>query len=178
MYSDKIKKVLQMRKLIPSVITVLFLFTLTSCKGTDIFGDYSLTYSYSSQCSETSDGAKAESTLSIMADSSVFAETTNELKSDDSTVELIMFTDKVNQGGLAKVTIKGKKDTVYSIKLFLSSGLSKSASLRDKTSDSDGTVSWTWRISANISNGDYPILIEENNKTVLQTRITVVSSED
>ena len=167
-----------MRKLIPTVISALFLLTFTSCKGTDIFGDYPLTYSYSSLCSETTDGAKAESSLSIMADSSVLAETTNEFKSDDGTVELIMFTDKVNQGGRAKVAIKGKKGTVYSIKLFLSSGLSKSASLRDKTSDSDGIVSWTWRISANISTGDYPILIEENNKTVLQMRITVISSED
>ena len=167
-----------MRKLIPTVISALFLLTFTSCKGTDIFGDYSLTYSYSSQYSESSDGANAESTLSVMADSSLFAETENESVPDDSAVELIMFTDKVNTGEEAKISIKGKKDTVYSIKLFLSSGLSTSSSLIDKTSDSDGTVSWTWKISANISSGDYPILIEESNKTVLQTKITVVSSED
>ena len=167
-----------MRKILSSVIVICMLFTFTSCKGPDIFGDYSLTYSYSSQVSEPSDGADAVSTSSIMSDSSLPLETENESEPDNSAVELIMFTDKVNPGEEAKIAIKGKKDTVYSIKLFLSSGLSTSASLKDKTSDSDGTVSWTWKISANISSGDYPILIEENNKTVLQTRITVVSSED
>ncbi|MGM9637937.1 MAG: hypothetical protein ACI3YK_08165 [Eubacteriales bacterium] len=78
---------------------------------------------------------------------------------------LLEFTDSVTKGSNATVTIKGKPDTVYSIKVRYSSGYSTAKGLEDQTSDSDGICSWTWRVGASTKSGSYPVTISDGTDT-------------
>lgn len=82
-----------------------------------------------------------------------------------SGIYLLEFTDSVTKGSNATVTIQGKPNTVYSIKVRYSSGYSTAKGLEEQTSDSDGICSWTWRVGASTKSGSYPITISDGTDT-------------
>ena len=71
-------------KRITLLILIISLFLLTSCKDTDVFGDYSLKYSY-------------YSVISSKNDSEIVSEI-KESAENEASIELIEFTKSVNQG--------------------------------------------------------------------------------
>lgn len=89
--------------------------------------------------------------------------------------ELIMVTKvpgEVKRGSKATLSIKGLPNTVYSIKVKYSSGYSSASGLVDTMSDDEGNCSWSWRIGAKTSPGEYDITISDGvNSYVLKFKV-------
>lgn len=74
-------------------------------------------------------------------------------------ISLVSMSNPIIKGENATVKIKGKPNTNYSIKVMYKSGSSKASGLEDKKSNSDGYVSWTWKVSKNVVGGTYEIIV-------------------
>lgn len=146
-------------KRITLLILIISLFLLTSCKDTDVFGDYSLKYSY-------------YSVISSENDSEIVSEI-KESAENEASIELIEFTKSVNQGKDATLTLKGLPNTFYEINVHYASGLSKANSLVEKQSDSSGIVSWSWKIGYKTKPGVYLINILSDGKIVFTENIEI-----
>lgn len=66
----------------------------------------------------------------------------------------------------ATVSINGQPNTEYNIKVYYSSGASTADGLESKTSDSNGDVSWTWKIGCKTNPGTYRLVIKGGNETI------------
>lgn len=86
----------------------------------------------------------------------------NDLKQENSSVEII--SKKISKGSISEIKIKGRKNTNYSIKVYLKSGVSKASGLMDKVSDDDGYVTWNFKLASNAKNGNYKIVINDGIK--------------
>ena len=65
----------------------------------------------------------------------------------------------VGRGGNATLQAKTAPNTSCSIEVDYKSGPSTAAGLVPKTSDSAGNVSWTWKVGANTTPGEWPITV-------------------
>ena len=83
-----------------------------------------------------------------------------------SNINLIGLTTPVNRGSDVTVRIKGEPNTTYDIDVIYSSGASKATGLEDKTSDSEGNVSWTFKVSSNVKPGTYEVKITDGKNSV------------
>ena len=86
----------------------------------------------------------------------------NDLKQENSSVEII--SKKISKGSISEIKIKGRKNTNYSIKVYLKSGVSKASGLMDKVSDDEGYVTWNFKLASNAKNGNYKIVINDGIK--------------
>ncbi|MFT3952743.1 MAG: DUF4236 domain-containing protein [Oscillospiraceae bacterium] len=68
-------------------------------------------------------------------------------------------------GESATLSFVGKPTTEYHITVYYASGASSAAGLDAKTSDSDGNVSWTWKIGVRTAAGTYRADVSDGNKT-------------
>lgn len=69
----------------------------------------------------------------------------------------------------ATVSITGKPNAEYSITVYYSSGASEAAGLENKTSDSNGNVSWSWKIGGKTAPGTYRIVFAGGGERSEQT---------
>ncbi len=76
-----------------------------------------------------------------------------------SNINLVSLTSPISRGSDVTVSIKGLPNTTYDIDVIYSSGESKASGLEDKTSDSEGNVSWTFKVSSNVKPGTYEVKI-------------------
>ena len=83
-----------------------------------------------------------------------------------SNINLLSLTTPVSRGSNATVSIKGLPNTTYDIDVIYSSGVSKASGLEDKTSDSEGNVSWTFKVSSNVKPGTYDVKITDGKDSV------------
>ena len=83
--------------------------------------------------------------------------------STTSNISLVSLTSPVSRGSDATVSIKGLPNTTYDIDVIYSSGESKATGLEDKTSDSNGNVSWTFKVSSNVKPGTYEVKITDGS---------------
>lgn len=79
-------------------------------------------------------------------------------------ITLVSMTEEVNAGDVATVTVMGEANKKYSITVHYSSGESVASGLESKTSSSDGTVSWSWKVGARTRAGSYKIEIRCENE--------------
>ncbi|MEE0873996.1 MAG: hypothetical protein UIH27_11125 [Ruminococcus sp.] len=70
------------------------------------------------------------------------------------------YTNYVEAGSNASVTIQGKPNTDYSIHVYYDTTESKAEGLESKTSDSDGYVTWEWKVGAKTTPGTHAITVE------------------
>lgn len=77
----------------------------------------------------------------------------------DGEIVFVEYPETVHRNQKATVTIKGKPNTEYSITVYYKSGPSSASGLEAKVSDSDGYVSWTWKVGAKTSAGTYDIVV-------------------
>ena len=71
---------------------------------------------------------------------------------------------------MATLSIKGKPNTEYSISVYYSTAASKADGLENKTSDSNGNISWTWKVGGRTNSGTHKIVIKEaNGDTTFET---------
>ena len=61
---------------------------------------------------------------------------------------------------MATLTIKGKPNTEYDIKVYYSTKQSDAKGLENKVSTSDGTVTWTWKVGSGTKPGTRSITVE------------------
>lgn len=78
-----------------------------------------------------------------------------------SNINLVGLTSPISRGSDVTVSIKGLPNTNYDIDVIYSSGESKASGLEDKTSDSEGNVSWTFKVSSNVKPGTYEVKITD-----------------
>lgn len=83
-----------------------------------------------------------------------------------SNISLVSLTYPVSRGNNATISIKGLPNTTYDIDVMYSSGASKASGLEDKTSDSEGNVSWTFKVSSNVKVGTYEVKITDGENSV------------
>jgi len=83
---------------------------------------------------------------------------------EEEKVDIVLsdITKEVNKGDIGKISIVGKKNHKYSIKVIYSSGESTAKGLEDKVSDDNGNVSWKWKVSKNVRPGTYKIIVSDN----------------
>ena len=82
-------------------------------------------------------------------------------RTTSSNINLVSLDSPVSKGSDVTVSIKGLPNTTYDIDVIYSSGASKASGLEDKTSDSEGTVSWTFKVSSNVKPGTYEVKITD-----------------
>ena len=83
-----------------------------------------------------------------------------------SNISLVSLDTPVSRGSDVTVSIKGLPNTTYDIDVIYSSGASKASGLEDKTSDSEGNVSWTFKVSSNVKPGTYEVKITDGEDSV------------
>ena len=83
-----------------------------------------------------------------------------------SNINLVSLTSPISRGSDVTVSIKGLPNTTYDIEVIYSSGESKASGLEDKTSDSEGNVSWTFKVSSNVKPGTYEVKITGGENSV------------
>ena len=81
--------------------------------------------------------------------------------STTNNISLVSLDSPVSKGSDVTVSIKGLPNTTYDIDVIYSSGASKASGLEDKTSDSAGNVSWTFKVSSNVKPGTYEVKISD-----------------
>ena len=90
----------------------------------------------------------------------------------DLNATLVSLTTPVKAGKSATIEITAEPNTEYSITVRYSSGPSSAKGLEPKLSDENGSVSWTWKVSANVKPGEYTIEIKSGN-AVYETTFVV-----
>ena len=153
-----------MKSTLSIALMLILLISLSSCKSQDIFGDYSLKYSFSSMAYDTV--SKENETISSEVE-----------PSNNNRIKIVTFNNEINPGQFVSLEINGDPNTTYSIKVTYSSGLSKSKDLCDKKSNSLGIVSWKWRVGVNTLPGEYPVVISSGEQDLIKTHIVVKSKE-
>ena len=68
-----------------------------------------------------------------------------------SGIEIIEYTDVIGRGEYASIEIKGRPNTDYTCEVRYKTQMSTAKGLGKKTSDSEGYVSWSWKVSTNTS---------------------------
>ena len=105
---------------------------------------------------------------SVSAKQSAVAATKNTATPEpvQASIELTSLTSPISHGNNATISIKGKPNTEYNITVEYKSGPSTAAGLGEKTSDSSGHVSWTWKVGTRTTPGSWPITISGGGQSV------------
>lgn len=92
---------------------------------------------------------------------SILSSTSSTSSSDEKnqSIVVVSLTSPIVRGQDAKITVKGKPDVEYIIKVIYKSGPSKAKGLEPKTSELNGMVTWTWKVSAQTTAGSWSIEI-------------------
>lgn len=86
------------------------------------------------------------------------------------TLALVSVTDPAVPGSPMTITVKGKANTVYSIKVTLPSGnVSEATAFHDATSDVDGNATWNWTPPSNIKTGAASVVVTGGDETLTFT---------
>jgi micrococcal nuclease len=72
-------------------------------------------------------------------------------------------------GQYASVTVKTKPGAQGAIEVDYNSGPSTAQGLYPKTADSNGNISWTWKVGTRTAPGTYPVIITVNGSTITKT---------
>lgn len=81
----------------------------------------------------------------------------------NGTLTVVSFTDTVEKGSSATLTVKGAPETEFSIKVKYSSGYSSAAGLESRFSDKNGLVSWTWKVASQTKAGVYSVTVSDGD---------------
>lgn len=84
-------------------------------------------------------------------------------KTDD--IVFLSYPEYANRNEKVHVKIKGEPYTEYNVTVSYSSGVSTAEGLYSKTSDSEGYVTWSWKVGGRTSFGRYPITVSGGGST-------------
>ena len=74
-------------------------------------------------------------------------------------IDFTNYTNYVDAGSIASVTIQGAPNTEYSIHVYYDSSESKADGLEAKTSDANGLITWEWKVGTNTAKGEHSIAV-------------------
>lgn len=80
-------------------------------------------------------------------------------------VEIVSVTSPAARNGTAKLKAKVTPGATASITVHYKSGPSTAAGLDDKQADSEGNVSWSWKVGGNTTLGVWPITVSCEGST-------------
>jgi hypothetical protein len=66
----------------------------------------------------------------------------------------------------ATVIVKGLPNTEYSITVIYKSGESVAEGLENKISNSDGTISWTWKIGSRTTHMTHHLIVSDGENSL------------
>lgn len=92
------------------------------------------------------------------------AKTDPPVEEDNYNLVVTNWTNTVEAGSDASLTIQGKPNTQYSIAVFYHSGASDAEGLEPKTSDENGIVTWNWKVGARTAKDTYDITVSGDGK--------------
>lgn len=92
--------------------------------------------------------------------------TTQETQTSSEKLKVLYVTSPVGRNEKASLTIQGKPNTEYSISVFYSTAASTADGLENKVSDSNGKVTWTWKVGGRTKAGSHDITISGGGETV------------
>lgn len=90
-------------------------------------------------------------------------------KTDDESnnkLSIVSYTEVVENGAEATLTAKGSPEKEYDITVYYSSGPSSSKDLDPKIANSEGNITWTWKVGSQTKPGTYKIVIEGNEEKI------------
>lgn len=140
----------------------------TTTEATEETADTATTEAISETVATDTGKATSSETASpeTTASETTASETAGTVESREPTgISLDYLTTPIKINAKATVRIKGKPDTEYKISVFYSSAASTAKGLEAKISDSDGMVSWTWKVGARTKEGDFKIVISGGGET-------------
>ena len=126
---------------------------------------------------ETTVTTEAQETTIIETTEETTVEPTTEEPTEKETeepatpIQLISFPNQVNPGEMASVTIQGKPNTKYDISVYYSTTASEAEGLEDKFSDSNGYVTWEWKVGVNTTPGERKFKVIGGGSVLEQTFI-------
>jgi micrococcal nuclease len=91
-------------------------------------------------------------------------------------VVLASRTSPVSPGSMASITVKTAPGAVCTITVTYMSGPSRAQGLEPKEADTDGVVSWTWRVGTQTTPGEWPITVvcsTQDSHATLETSFIV-----
>lgn len=89
-----------------------------------------------------------------------------------SGLEIVSVTSPISRGATASLTARAAPNASCSITVYYKSGASSAAGLGPKTADSNGMVSWSWKVGARTTPGTWRIVVTCNQVTQ-ETTFTV-----
>ncbi len=92
--------------------------------------------------------------------------TTQTPSSNSGKLKLISVTSPVGRNQKATVIVSGMPDTLYQISVYYSTTVSTASGLEPKQSDSNGEVSWTWKVGSRTAAGAHKIVITGGGETL------------
>ena len=142
----------QMTSAEDTVITTVFLPEITTEAATEPFMEVT-----------------TEAEAPVIITTEVVMTTTVTPLTDTSTplkLTVVSVSTPVGRNKTATLTINGKAGTEYSIKVFYSTAASSASGLVNKIADSNGTVTWSWKVGGSTKAGDHKIVITGGGEMV------------
>lgn len=108
----------------------------------------------------------SESTEEESTETTELLPSTTEAEEESDTLQIVSYESAVRRNETVTLSAKGKPNTAYRITVYYKSGPSSAAGLEEKVSDSDGNVSWTWKIGGRTAAGTFRIVVEGGDESV------------
>ena len=91
-------------------------------------------------------------------------------------ITIISYPKTARRNETVSVTIQALPNTTYHIVVNYKSGPSKSKDLNEKVSDSNGIVTWTWKVGAKSAAGTFDIIVKDAEGKSVKVEWTVVDN--
>lgn len=85
---------------------------------------------------------------------------------DTKGLRLVNVTSPSSRGAMASITVKATPGAQASISVIYKSGPSSAAGLETKTVNSDGTVSWSWKVGSKTTPGVWRVVVTSGGQTL------------
>ncbi|MDY2907234.1 MAG: hypothetical protein SOT56_08455 [Eubacteriales bacterium] len=81
-------------------------------------------------------------------------------------ITVTYLTENVKKGSRATLSVAGTPGITYSITVYYSSSVSAAKGLEPKSADSNGNVSWSWRVGSRTKPGKHKIVISGGGESI------------
>lgn len=137
--------------------------------GTDTFGTIEIDTNGQSENIQTGMTSQSTVTTSTIVSTSATTSTTS---NTSTALQVISVTSPVRPGANATLSANTTPGAQCTITVNYKSGPSTASGLQTKTADSQGNVSWTWKVGANTTTGTWQIIVTATSQGSTVTTLT------
>jgi len=87
-------------------------------------------------------------------------------------IAIVSLTSPISRGSNATITINTTPNVLCTITVYYKSGPSEAKGLEPKNSDGNGNCTWSWKVGARTTHGDWKIVITAGSENI-ETYFTV-----